>query len=211
MIVYLNKKNTLAVSVRPQFYALPEGFITRDEYHLTVLDGADGKTLKAMHGLSNRVFEAWLADQAMKGIEIPGTPTKLGVGYAEQDGNAAYFEVYEWPEAQAWRRSQGLGPKDLHATIGFFGTDPQGVPKGRGSLLPNPRLRRNTGLSFEQAWRKAYKSGQALRAPDGRVLMPVVDDPTGEMQIVYPETGRLASCSEADFDDIWLVIPRPMY
>lgn len=137
--VYQNK-NTLAAPTVPPSYTLPEGFQSRGEYHLTVLDAADGKVLKTIHGWSNRVLETWLAEQVATGIEIPGTPTRLGVGYATQGDTAAYYEVYEWPEAQAWRASLGLGHKDLHVTIGFRGADPHGVSKGRETLIEALRV-----------------------------------------------------------------------
>ena len=70
-------------------------------------------------------------------------------------------------------------------------------------------LRVNPKLSFEQAWAKAKAEKKALRAPDGRVLEPVVTDGLdGDlMDVAYYDTGRLASV--AAFDGNWQVVPAP--
>lgn len=74
---------------------------------------------------------------------------------------------------------------------------------------PPPVARRNPGDDFETAWHKAYMSRKALKAPDGRVLEPiVVDDDDGKrMEIAYYENGRLASISS--LSGAWQVVPRP--
>lgn len=126
-------KNILAIpSGRPSFL-LPEGFEVRGEWHLTLVDPIDTKLLKERNGWSNRDVDLWLKKQV--GTDIPGYPKRLGIGHASKGGAEAYYEVIEWPEAQEWRKSLGLGPKDLHITVGFKGEDPHGVPKGKATLI----------------------------------------------------------------------------
>jgi hypothetical protein len=74
-------------------------------------------------------------------------------------------------------------------------------------MLRSPRL--NPKLNFEQAWTKANAEKKALRAPDGRVLKPVITEGIdGDlMDVAYYETGRLASV--ASFDGFWEVVPAP--
>lgn len=50
--------------------------------------------------------------------------TEVGMGrVVREDGHWTLFLVYEWPWAQEWRASFGLGPKDLHVTLGFSDQD----------------------------------------------------------------------------------------
>lgn len=126
---------TLAIRTIPPPFEAPEGFVRRAEFHMTLLDIADSKILRAASGRSGRVYEAWL-DEVVEAKGGPdGAPMLVGVGYAEHGPNAAFFEVWEWPEAQAWRAAMTLPPKDLHVTICVRGADVHGVPKGRETLI----------------------------------------------------------------------------
>jgi len=126
-------KGTLAVETYRPAFDLPEGCTTRGEYHVTVVDIPDSKALKAIKGLSNSQFDAWL--KSLNGQTIPGKWKSLGVGSVSKGADTAYFEVISWPEAQAWRKELGLGEKDLHITIGFKGSDVHGVPKDKSTII----------------------------------------------------------------------------
>lgn len=123
-------------AVAPPF-TLPVGF-TRPagDFHMTLLDIADSKLLRVSLNLSGRLYEKWLDVTAASPDDLPGgEPVPVGIGYAEQGENAVYFEVWEWPEAQAWRAMLGLGPKDLHITLGVKGANLHGGPKDRTTLV----------------------------------------------------------------------------
>jgi hypothetical protein len=131
-------KGTLAVHARRPAFSLPSGYTTRGEYHITVLDPVDARTIKQARGWSGSEFEKWAKKQ--EGTVIPGTPEALGIGRASRGSDDAFYEVIEWPEAQAWRAKLGLGPKDLHVTVGFKGADVHGVPKDKSTIIPYDRL-----------------------------------------------------------------------
>lgn len=132
--LHLNK-GTLAAPARRPHFTLPEGFQTRGEYHITILGPDDQRTIKALKGWSNREVGEWV--KTLEGLAISGAPQSLGIGTAVDGDNQVYFEVIEWPEAQEWRRTQGLGHKDLHVTVGFKDSDIHGVPKNRTTLISN--------------------------------------------------------------------------
>lgn len=126
-------KGTLAVHARRPQFTLPEGFQNRGEYHLTLLDPRDLKAIKSSKGWSNKELDTWLKSQ--EGQSIDGSPRGLGIGTAIDGDNQVYFEVIEWPEAQAWRAALGLSHKDLHVTAGFLVSDIFGVLKNRSTLI----------------------------------------------------------------------------
>jgi hypothetical protein len=116
-------------------FLMPEGFVRPAVFHMTLLDIADSKILRPCMEFSSRQYEKWLDVLVQSGEWPDGVPVSVGIGYAEQGESAAYYEIWEWPEAQAWRAKLGLGPKDLHITLGIRGSDPHDVPKGRETLI----------------------------------------------------------------------------
>lgn len=88
-------------------------------YHLTVVTPPEMKT--AAEGLT----------------DFPETVnlTYLGVGRATDGPNDAWFVVCKSEEIAAWRRNNGLDPKDLHITLGFNPKDVHTKPKGEGSIV----------------------------------------------------------------------------
>jgi len=128
----LNKGTVAVHAERPRF-TLPPDFQSRGEYHITLLDPSDLKALRSSRGWSNKELSVWLT--SLEGTAISGTPRSLGIGTVVDGDNQAYFEVLEWPEAQQWRNSLGLGHKDLHITAGFKDSDIHGVPKNRSTLV----------------------------------------------------------------------------
>jgi len=124
----------------PEAFALPKGFVPVAVPHMTLLDIADSKVIRSATGLSSRKYEAWLEELVHDTNAHPwGEPIYYNVGYAEQGVNAAYFEIWEWPELQEWRQAlnfTGLLHKDLHVTIGVCGADIHGVRKDRTTKIP---------------------------------------------------------------------------
>ena len=71
--------------------------------------------------LDTEVFVASVAAEAL--LETDGI-AEVGVGrVVREDGHWTMFLVYDWPWAQEWRARFGLGPKDLHITLGFSDQD----------------------------------------------------------------------------------------
>jgi hypothetical protein len=139
---YFASGGVFSRAAEPKGWTLPEGFtppVVNDQAgaqsHMTLIDISDQKVLRQAMGLSSRKYELWMEALLAAGNWPSGEPTFMGVGYAEQGEKRAYYEVWEWPEAQEWRATLGLGPKDLHVTLGLRGGDPRGVPKGRETLL----------------------------------------------------------------------------
>lgn len=127
----------LAVEAPEPTFALPEGFVRREgTHHITLLDIDDSKAIRGLRGYSSRKYEAIL-DTIVAANDGPfGAPFRLGIGRAEHAGNIAYFEVFDWHEAQSWRSNRySLGRKDFHATIGYLGADLRGVPKDVSTLV----------------------------------------------------------------------------
>ena len=54
----------------------------------------------------------------------------------QRDGdNWVRFLVVDWPEANEWRASMGLPPKDFHYTMEFNVCDINGVPKDASTKI----------------------------------------------------------------------------
>lgn len=142
---YYTVGGVLSRAAQPKSWPLPEGFVRpsagkQEKFapygHMTLLDIDDSRVIRMQGaGISGRKYEANLDLLVRDGRWPDGEPTFLGIGYAKQDEWEAFYEVWEWPEAQEWRAKLGLGPKDLHITLGVRGGDPHGVPKGRSTLL----------------------------------------------------------------------------
>lgn len=122
-------------------YNLPPGFakpVSKKDIndHMTLLDIADSKVIRAQNGTSGRSYEAWLDELVKADWQAKVEPTFIGVGYnANAKGQEAFYEVWEWPEVQAWRAALELDHKDLHVTFGIRGGDPHDVPKDRSTLV----------------------------------------------------------------------------
>lgn len=58
----------------------------------------------------------------------------LGIGSASDGKAEAWFVVCTSEEIARWREANGLGPKDLHITLGFDPKDVHSEPKGESSL-----------------------------------------------------------------------------
>ena len=116
---------------------IPGGFTRREgPHHITLLDIDDGKAIRASRGLSTRAYEAMLDAIESAGSGPFGSPVRLGIGMATSGENIAYFEVFDWHEAQRWRAAHfSLGRKDFHATLYYFGADVRGVAKDVSSIV----------------------------------------------------------------------------
>lgn len=90
-----------------------------DMYHMTIL------TPKECKGVTS------LGDFSLHGLEL----FDLGVGV--KDG--CYFVIVLAPKLQKFRKTIGLGPTDLHITLGFLSSDVHGIRKDFGCLLPCPQ------------------------------------------------------------------------
>lgn len=135
MDVFVNG-GTLAVHMPVMYGALqarfPEGFKLAETPHMTVLDIADSKILRANMGLSSRGYETSFLE-GLVGAKLSvfqSKPESLGIGYSENEEAASYHEVYSWPEVQEWRTWLSLGPKDLHVTLATRGKNAHLLPKG---------------------------------------------------------------------------------
>lgn len=74
--------------------------------------------------------------QAYATASVPIRYEVLGVGACTDGaGSVAVFTAVDWCHAQWWRGSLGLPPSDLHITLGFYGQDVHGVPKGEAALV----------------------------------------------------------------------------
>lgn len=58
----------------------------------------------------------------------------LGIGKVEEENNEAWFIVLDSKEANEYRRSLGLPPKDFHVTLGFDRKDIHNQSKGTETL-----------------------------------------------------------------------------
>jgi hypothetical protein len=128
----------LAVTAPDPTFAIPDGYSRRPgPHHITLLDIADGKSIRASRGLSLRQYDAWLAEVVEAWDLGPfGSPVRLGIGRAQSGDHVAYYEVYDWHEAQSWRIQRiGLTRKDLHATICYLGGDVRDAPKDVSTLV----------------------------------------------------------------------------
>lgn len=129
-------KNTIAVHMPVAMFVEIQqpGFVHLADHHLTVMDRSDVAKLKLTRCMSNREIELWIADLAVI-TDIPSEPTRVGLGRIDDGANAVYFDVYDWPEMQAWRAAFGLPPKDAHVTLAVRGADIHGRAKDRSTLV----------------------------------------------------------------------------
>jgi len=92
------------------------------EAHLTLMSPQELTAhLEAEQPLKQDDFIATVAAESK--AEVHGI-VQVGTGLVvREDGNWTMFLVYDWPWAQEWRARFGLGPKDLHITLGFSDQD----------------------------------------------------------------------------------------
>lgn len=91
------------------------------EYHITVLEPGeiDAKHLRQRFDQFGGVFDVHIQ----------------GIGRVEVEGKKAFYLIVNSPALDALRESMGFGPKDLHITIGFLGSDIYGVPKDKSTMI----------------------------------------------------------------------------
>ncbi|MBQ4875301.1 MAG: hypothetical protein HRK26_04235 [Rickettsiaceae bacterium H1] len=77
-----------------------------------------------------------LSEDYRKFIGYPLTISLIGVGNIVEDDNETVFIVSSCKEANTIRALFGLGPADLHVTLGFKTGDIFNKPKDRSALLP---------------------------------------------------------------------------
>ena len=107
--------------VGPEAEALEAAKEARDRgrhYHLTVVTPPEMKSVENLSSPPTHVV-----------IE------PIGIGFAEDGNNRAYFIVCTSEEIAQWREDNSLPPKDLHVTLGFQNKDVHTRPKGISSLV----------------------------------------------------------------------------
>jgi hypothetical protein len=106
-------------ALSPDEEELIKGLKNRGEYHITIISAEEVAKLPP--------------DTFEKGTryEIPGEPVERGLGKVQQGNDVVYFMVIDWPEAQQFRASYGLPPRDFHITMGYSNKDIHYVPKNK--------------------------------------------------------------------------------
>ena len=112
------------------------------EWHITVVGAKEInqaiKNLKAENPeLSKKQAKQQIKDTVINNFKenVKTSPTYKGVGMVEDEDNAAYFVVVDWPEMQNVRHNIGLNDKDFHVTLGFKIKDIHGIPKDNSTLI----------------------------------------------------------------------------
>lgn len=101
------------LEIKRLYFELSRGM---NDFYATIISPSEMKKTKFMKTPSGK---------NPKTIVIDGEPTVKGVGrLIDTDSNKeAIFMVIEWEEAQEFRKSLGLEPKDFHVTLAFKNDD----------------------------------------------------------------------------------------
>jgi|ETNvirnome_6_100_1030635.scaffolds.fasta_scaffold08526_4 hypothetical protein len=118
------------------------------EWHITVVGAREISQAIKQIKVQNPELSKKQAKERIKNIiinnfkeNVKTSPTYKGVGVVEDEDNAAYFVVVDWPEMQNVRHNIGLDDKDFHVTLGFKIKDIHGVSKDDSTLINEDILR----------------------------------------------------------------------
>jgi len=114
---YLNKLRSVLTQIEFVEYVRNQKLRDRGKHHITIINPSEfGK----------------LESQGIKidNNDLPvGRPKLLGLGMAQKKENTAYYIIVDFIEANRFRESFGLEPRDFHITLAFKNGDVHEVPK----------------------------------------------------------------------------------
>ncbi len=94
------------VTIKDPRVILPPDAPGRREFHITVLSPPELASIPA-----------YKRARVASGVDIPGEPTAGEIVRKDIGDTPGYQLEIVWPEAQTFRSSLGLGPKDLHVSL----------------------------------------------------------------------------------------------
>lgn len=102
--------------------------------HLTIVAPMEWKALAGNKAKKLKAGQSYVGRKRPL-EDIKGQPVVVCLGEQRDGDNWVRFLVVDWPEANEWRASMGLPPKDFHYTMEFNVCDIHDVPKDASTKI----------------------------------------------------------------------------